>query len=265
MNKYDLRKKQLKMLKGLIEIHRICQLHNINYWLDAGTLLGAVRHSGFIPWDDDIDICMFRDDYNKFINIAKYELNTNDFFLQTVTTDKDYIFINIPCKLRINNTEIVEKFEKIHNCYNEKSHHGLFVDIFPYDKYSENKNKRKIQRLLSIAYKIKKLSYCNNIGAIKYILSRIFSIILPIIILEKTKNIIANKMNKEPNNSLYGAGIETPFTRAYFSEDEIFPLKKNFFEGYEFNCPNNTKIYLEKMFGPNYMTPPPEEERYNHS
>ncbi|WP_250636022.1 LicD family protein [Proteus mirabilis] len=80
MNKYDLRKKQLKMLKGLIEIHRICQLHNINYWLDAGTLLGAVRHSGFIPWDDDIDICMFRDDYNKFINIAKYELNTNDFF-----------------------------------------------------------------------------------------------------------------------------------------------------------------------------------------
>ncbi|MGK6603265.1 LicD family protein [Proteus mirabilis] len=112
MNKYDLRKKQLKMLKGLIEIHRICQLHNINYWLDAGTLLGAVRHSGFIPWDDDIDICMFRDDYNKFINIAKYELNTNDFFLQTVTTDKDYIFINIPCKLRINNTEIVEKFEK---------------------------------------------------------------------------------------------------------------------------------------------------------
>ncbi|QGM67100.1 LicD family protein [Proteus mirabilis] len=51
-----------------------------------------------------------------------------------------------------------------------------------------------------------------------------------------------------------------------FSEDEIFPLKKIFFfEGYEFNCPNNTKIYLEKMFGPNYMTPPPEEERYNHS
>ncbi|MDM3700379.1 LicD family protein, partial [Proteus mirabilis] len=80
-----------------------CHLHNINYWLDAGTLLGAFRHSGFIPWDYDIDICMFRDDYNKFINIAKYEFNTNDFYLQKGTSDKDYILINIPCNFRINN------------------------------------------------------------------------------------------------------------------------------------------------------------------
>ncbi|MER1823207.1 LicD family protein, partial [Proteus mirabilis] len=103
-----LRSAQLKMLTALIEIDRLCSLHDIEYWIDAGTLLGAVRHSGFIPWDDDIDICMTRDNFNKFINIASKNLNKDLFFLQTSQTDKNYYTYNIPCKMRINNTEIIE-------------------------------------------------------------------------------------------------------------------------------------------------------------
>ena len=79
-----LRKAQLIMLDMLIEFDAICKKHQLQYWLDSGTLLGAVRHQGFIPWDDDIDICMERNDYQKFIQICSQELS-KEYFLQTKT------------------------------------------------------------------------------------------------------------------------------------------------------------------------------------
>ena len=131
-----LRAAQMKMLIILNEVDRICRLNKINYWLDAGTLLGAKRHGGFIPWDDDIDICMLRDDYNKFITACDKQLNNEIFFLQPAYPDEHYVDFNTPCKIRMNKTEIIKKNEIKYKYYNEKSHHGLFLDIFPYDKYS---------------------------------------------------------------------------------------------------------------------------------
>ncbi|WP_165393861.1 LicD family protein, partial [Candidatus Williamhamiltonella defendens] len=101
IEKSVLRQAQLLLLEGLKEIDRICNKHSINYWIDSGTLLGAKRHGGFIPWDDDIDICMTRKDYNRFIDICSEELNQKKYFLQTVKSDPYYININVPCKLRI--------------------------------------------------------------------------------------------------------------------------------------------------------------------
>ena len=71
----SLQEAQLRMLEMLCEIDRICKKYDIKYWLDAGTLLGAIRHKGFIPWDDDIDIGMIREDYRKFKSIVKGELD----------------------------------------------------------------------------------------------------------------------------------------------------------------------------------------------
>ena len=95
------------MLEILQEIHKICVENNLTYWLEAGTLLGAVRHKGFIPWDDDSDVSMPRADYEKFLKIAQKKL-PKDMFLQTQDTDKEY---PLPwAKIRKNGTLLVVFF-----------------------------------------------------------------------------------------------------------------------------------------------------------
>ena len=79
MQELTLREIQLAELEILIEFDRICKLHNLKYSLAAGTLLGAIRHKGFIPWDDDIDVCMPRPDYEKFIELFRSSVNTAKF------------------------------------------------------------------------------------------------------------------------------------------------------------------------------------------
>lgn len=104
-----LRKLQLLELKVLLEFKRICEKHQIQYFLMWGTLLGAVRHQGFIPWDDDIDVGMLRSEYVKFLAICNEELS-QDFFLQTFESDKTYV--NSFAKLRLNGTEYPEPTNK---------------------------------------------------------------------------------------------------------------------------------------------------------
>lgn len=260
-----LREAQLKMLEGLIEIDRICQIHKIDYWLDAGTLLGAIRHGGFIPWDDDIDICMTREDFNRFVKLSPSTMNTEKFFLQTPATDPYYINVIIPCKFRINSSfTMVEEFEEQYDCFSPKAHHGLFVDIFPYDKYSQNKTIRKLERILSIGYRLHRLHYLKDTTIIKKVAPFITYPFTRLPFLNWLKEKQISYMSRRKNKYLLGAGCETPFSRAYFSNDEIFPLKKANFEGISFSIPNQTETYLIKMFGENYMSLPPKEDRKTH-
>ena len=135
MDKATLRQVQLTQLSIAKEIKRICDDHDIEYFLDSGTLLGAVRHKGFIPWDDDMDIAMTRENYDKFLAVAKVELDSR-FFLQTWETDKNY---PMPfAKIRLNGTKYVENvFEKA------QMHQGIYVDVFPYDVWPQKKRKQK--------------------------------------------------------------------------------------------------------------------------
>ncbi len=257
-----LRQSQLLMLEALCEIDKICQKNNIPYWLDAGTLLGAVRHAGFIPWDDDIDICMARSDYENFLKAAVAEFNTDRFFLQTEKTDPSYIAINVPCKVRVNGTHITEDYELVHDCYQPDTHHGVFVDVFPYDKYSKNKLIRYMERSLSIPYRLFVLSHFKNLNPIKWALSRCSALVLNKNTLNHLRRLYSSVINQKKRYYVYGAGCETPFSRAYFEQDEIFPTGKITFEGHQFSCPNKVHIYLVKMFGENYMTPPDEKKQH---
>ena len=90
------------------EVKRICEKHSIEYFMLAGTLLGAIRHKGFIPWDDDMDFGMTRNNFEKFLLVAEKELDAKKFYLQTDRKDRFYTF-NF-AKLRLNGTKVIEEF-----------------------------------------------------------------------------------------------------------------------------------------------------------
>ena len=128
-------KLQERQYEILVELDRICKKNNIEYFLDGGTLLGAVRHKGFIPWDDDLDVAMFRKDYEKFKSIVSSELNEKYFF-QDYDTDDGYGMVF--GKLKIKNTKYTEKVAN-----KSRAKDGIFIDIFIYDNISANEKKAK--------------------------------------------------------------------------------------------------------------------------
>ena len=133
-----LRQAQLKMLVMLEHVDAICQKHGLDYWLEGGTLLGAIRHQGFIPWDDDMDISMPRASFEAFMRLAPKELP--DFiWLQTAQTDPGYFNFSVPLKIRDCNSRFIE----LHETGNEPYQQGIFIDVFVYDKMDENSFIRK--------------------------------------------------------------------------------------------------------------------------
>jgi len=134
----------------LSEFIRVCDKYNIRWYADGGTILGAVRHKGMIPWDDDIDVMMIRSEYERFLKEAKDEFK-HPYFLQTEQTDKGSIRGH--AQLRNSLTTGILKSEQYLNCpFNQ----GLFIDIFPIDNIPDSDD--EINDLTSEILKYKKLS-----------------------------------------------------------------------------------------------------------
>lgn len=247
-----LRQSQLVMLEILHVIDAICEKHGIGYWLDAGTLLGAVRHKGFIPWDDDLDICMLRKDYERFLHIASHEL-PEDLFLQTKATDPTIKWKW--AKIRDNFSTFIQLSEKDSRI---KYHQGIFIDIFPYDLVKKDIKKYKL--LLNRKFQASHNPLYKNISLLLNSMA-----ILPVkaIGYNRLKKILLNRAQKG-DLKFVTTGIDISLGYHTFSLDTIFPLKKIEFENYHFFAPANTDRYLTQMFG-DYMKIPPVEKRKIHA
>lgn len=245
VDKKILRKAQLIMLDELIELDRICKKNNINYWLDSGTFLGAVRHKGFIPWDDDVDVCMLEADYNKFLEKAVKELDSG-YFIQTLKTDINSF--SFWAKLRDRNSIFIEEGDN----ENEYFHQGINVDIFPMIQKTI-----KLKNLYKILFCLKNLEISKNRNKFLF-LKKVFIFFK----INKLANKIIKLISETENKNF--VKYKYSFQKIYKYTD-IFPLSEIEFEGHKFPCPNNTDAYLKELYGNTYMELPPEKDRVWHA
>ena len=250
----DLRKLQLVILEIMKVIDRLCKENDIDYWIDAGTLLGAKRHGGFIPWDDDCDICMMRDDYNRFIGIIKEHLPEGLIYENKDCKDWSQKEVDIqPSFLKIFYLGHFSGFERASGlpC------HGTFVDIFPMDPMNDELIDSKMGNFMH------KLSFFRKSKPNK--LKDYIKIFLQNSGLEEIWIRKCAKLEDKCAAPYVVYGLDTPFmTREFLKKkDYIFPLSTIDFEGYQLKAPKDVHAYLEDLYG-DYMKIPPEEERVPH-
>ncbi|MBE6738522.1 MAG: LicD family protein [Ruminococcaceae bacterium] len=259
-----LKKLQLEELGLLTELDRVCRKHKLNYYIVGGTLIGAVRHKGFIPWDDDIDVSMPRKDFNKLCKLSKTEFGEKYFF-QTHKTEKNCSFHY--AKLRKNGTYFgEEKFE------HQSFHKGIFMDIFPLDYIPENKLLQKLlfkgfglfSGLISSKDKSDEYLFKNKSGLFVFILKCIRCITPKFLLqafrslLTKLSNLLANKKLLASFSGFHGYPKEIAPALWWADGTELT------FEGKSVMAPKEYKTLLTHMFG-DFMELPPEEERITHN
>lgn len=259
----SLRDAQMLMVEILEDVHNLCEKHGLKYFLDGGTLIGAVRHKGFIPWDDDIDIGMPREDYEKFIEIAKKELPDN-LFLQTFETDKYYDVYPVPCKIRYNGTLFFEEGTK----ENLRMHNGVYIDIFPYDNLPKFKVIYKIQRTLSynILKSFKRMrDIPDTLNLKNKITFSFYKIITKMFPSERRRKFFDYLIKwNDPDSEYMGYGVDTFWSEYVYKKSDYFDLVKLNFEGREFYAPKNYDSILTQLYG-DYMIMPKEEDRVWHA
>lgn len=249
----QLKKIELDMLKEFV---RVCEILDLKYYLIGGTLLGAVRHQGFIPWDDDIDVGMPREDYEKFLKQGQSLLPDN-LFLQNIFTDKEYIMCF--SKIRNSNTTFIET-----SVGKLKINHGVFIDVFPLDYYPDTLEEQKQVKKKEVWYKKRiacEYTLPNDNTVIRKVKKFVLRTIAPSI-----KKILYNReeLHKTiPKSSLlinYGGAWGE---REIISADWLGTGKKLIFEGLSLNVPVEYDKYLKQIYG-EYMKLPPKEKRKGH-
>ncbi len=259
----EIRKLQITELEILKETDRICKKLGIKYYLIGGTLLGAVRHKGFIPWDIDIDIAMLRKDYEAF-RLYWLENKSDEFFYQDYMTEKNHISFHAILKL---NDTVVTKRREQKEKYKAK-HNGIYMDIFPLDYAPDNKRKQKWQQnKIKLCSKLIEAKLCNNYGTgnFKYIAKKILAFLLSgvsFVKIQKSVEKCMTKYNKEDAKYLVSMASHYSYKKQLM-EKEIYgePVLLEY-EGGLFYAPADFDRYLTQLYG-DYMELPPEDNRYD--
>lgn len=254
-----LRRLQLTEIEILDEIVRICDENSLEYYLIGGTLLGAVRHKGFIPWDDDLDIVMPRQSFESFLQLCKANCLRDEYYLHSKETDQEYWLI-FP-KVRKKNTVFDEE-----NIAHLDVPKGIYVDIFPLDDasciYSVGKRiKTKIIKYISAVICLKKkiptLSNAKKIFCIPIAW-------MPTIWLTTFQSKLMQLENGKNAQYYVNYGSNYNTDKQTMPKAIYQPACKLEFEGKLYDCPNDWDYVLRRIYGPNYMQLPPEEKRITH-
>lgn len=251
MKEITIEERKTISLEILSEIHDFCEKNNICYFLDYGTLLGAVRHKGYIPWDDDIDISMKRDDYERFLKTfcsSKYE----------IANYRDKKFFAIQFSKVYDKKTFGILLDKINLNY------GVAVDVFPLDEIPEQDNEQKVilRKIKHVDRFYLKSLFCQNfvrIESIKDIVKLIYGKIFPATKLaKKRENVVLDNQSKE--TTLLGfidSTIRLDINKKSSYDSRILLD----FEGNQFYAPKDYESVLISHYGENYMQPPAEKDR----
>lgn len=259
---YDLKRLQKTELDMLVQIHNVCEALGIKYVILYGTLLGAIRHEGFIPWDDDIDIIMNREDYDLFLREGQ-KLLPNNLLVQHYSIEPEAY--NYYIKVRNTNTLFLENDNKSFNMC-----HGIFVDIFPFDRISSfcfipkiEYYRRKLFNITAGCYSI------DYIDSIRNPLKKKFGLIIHHIFCSKCS--ISTFFGKEEafRRKMNSHGRDTYLLdffawKGTVSYEDLFVRQLYLFEGFNFYGPKNSDKILKQCYGSNYMELPPVESRITH-
>ena len=262
---HELKCVQALQLHLLVEVDRICRRHAVNYCLLFGTLLGQQRHGGFIPWDDDIDIGMTRENYNRFLKIAPKELGANYFLEHSLSENGcPYLF----AKIKRNNTIYMEWCNR-----NSKTHHGVYIDIFPYDNLPDDdatRNKFHNKCLFINRVFRYRTTADRDVGpqkGLKWIIGAVLRRILHYLACLMPISFYVNWANKE--FSKYN-NMDTKYiaclsygSKLTFERKIMLPVKQILFENQQHYIPNDVDKFLKILYG-NYMELPPIEKRIGH-
>lgn len=264
----NIRRAQRIMFYILAEIDKLCERHNIAWWLDAGTLLGAIRHKGFIPWDDDADVAMLREDFEKFIRVASQSL-PEDLYLECFLLDR-----KVPrtiCRIRHRHSRLKET--------GNLQAQGVFVDILPFDRYSASGAPPLMRYKLSKAlyycdaavrwggqgagFTGKKAALMRAMTPLFRLMSRMDANWYPHLIRRLLPGAV-RRAHKEPTIQI-GYGFELPWRNYVYPLEEIFPVRYASFEGRRLPIPRDADAVLRRLYGDTYMTPLPPDQRGGHA
>lgn len=237
-----LRRQQMVMLEMLKVLDQICRKHDIPYFLYGGTLLGAFRHKGFIPWDDDLDVAMMRKDYMRLLQVLPTELPDN-IVLQTNDTDRNYfLFV---AKLRDKHSFLDEgSFDKV---FKER---GIFIDIFPLDRLLPWTQRLRLQSLAYNFFRNEGSGAMSKIRALTWFNRHVSFPVLRL-------------LSRVSGTSCLMCDYGIPFHNVYDLKD-VFPLKTHEFEGLQLPVPGNSHNMLTTMFGDYMQLPGDLDHVYHH-
>lgn len=244
------------ILDLMVEFDRVCKKYDIKYYLDGGSLLGAIRHNGFIPWDDDIDVTMPRDDYERFVKLS--EEFKHPYFLQTPYTDPEYFYSF--AKVRNSNTTALNQMFKY-----QSFNHGIWISIFPLDRFPLQEGENTYLQIRELTAENSTYMRIKNPFLDEVNRKRVenYSGRNPLETFEAIQKLATKYNNVE--TEYWGTIILTivKYGRKPLPISSYNTIVKHAFEHLEFPIPIGYDAVLKTEYG-DYMKLPPVEEREGH-